>query len=612
LVYYKEETGCENLIKTGMETTNFRLASFQSGGLAGVILKIIGPLVDRVLAFKKIERMYKRNNFQGVEKHEFIETALKAAKVHFDYDTGELLRIPMEGPVIVVANHPFGCAEGIILCSLLRKVRPDFKILANKILQNIVEIREFFIFTNPLKTYNYKNLRSLKECAAWLKQGHLLVLFPAGRVAFFQKNLKMITDGTWNNIAAQMATRTKAAVVPLHFSGTNSRLFHIMGRIYYRFRLLMLPREFLKIHRQKIQIRIGRPIPNLELVRFSSCREVTNYLRMRTYLLSREDLIQSQETPLRKSGAAIMPPVDKEIIEFELAALPEEQRLVENGSLTVFYAYHDQIKETVLEIGRLREKVFRELNEGSGLACDVDEFDKTYTHLFIWDRVRREIIGAYRMGETNRLLKDGDKRQLYLYQIFNYSDEFLAAVSPGLEMGRSFLRPEHQKSHYGLFLLWRGIGRFLFRHPEYHTLFGTVSLSKTFDPYSIVLMKKVLVGDHLHVEPKNGYNSCLPAEVERYIEQNKISMKGLSTLVQSIEPDGKDVPILVKQYTKLGAKFQSIALDINFNNTPGVLLTVDVRKAPLKALKLYMGKDFEEYLRYHSSIGQKRAPSFQA
>ena len=592
-----------DLDKSPASTTDFRFSSLMPRGALGTLAKLFGPLVDRILGFKRMRDRFKEYGLAGLDPHSFVTRGLKSLRIEVLSDPKQLESIPRKGGAIIVANHPYGGIEGMIMASLILKVRPDVKFLANRLLGTITELREIIILTNPLVKNHPGNVGSLWRCMGWLEDGHLLVLFPAGKVAFYQRRKGMITDGRWNRIAGLMVNHTQAPTVPMHISGSNSRLFDILGRIYYRFRLLMLPRELLKAKNRSVTVRIGKPIPYAQLAHFRSTRALTDYLRMRTYLLDSEGVTQPERNI--SDAKRIADPLPESLLRTEIEALPEEQLLFTLKDNTVYYGCYEQIPHVVTEIARLREITFRELNEGSGEALDTDGFDKTYIHLFIWSEAKGIVVGAYRMGRTDLLLKNGDLRNLYLSQLFRFSPSFIDKVTPGMEMGRSFLRKEYQRSFQGLFLLWRGIGEFVLRHPRYHTLYGTVSLSTTYHPYSLALMSKVLVGDTFRVEPINKFEPILPKEVEQYVRRRPLSVNELSRLVRAIEPNGIDIPILVKQYLRIGAEFHSIAIDRGFNNTPGALLSVDIRSATPDTHKMFLGDRYAEYLRHHG-IDPKR------
>jgi putative hemolysin len=264
----------------------------------------------------------------------------------------------------------------------------------------------------------------------------------------------------------------------------------------------------------------------------------------------------------------------------------------------VYYGYQQQIPLCVQEITRLREITFRKLDEGSGKPCDSDKYDATYMHLFIFDHQDETIIGAYRIGQTDLLQKNADKSKLYLSQMFNFHPEFINQHQPCLEMGRSFIVEAHQNSFHGLLLLWKGIGQFICKNPQYRTLYGTVSLSKLYDPRSVALINEMLVKKSKSVTAKSVFNSQLHPEVKEFLNKETITFQQLSALVMAIEKDNKDIPILLKQYSKLGAKFHCMGIDMNFNKTPGLLLSVDLPNAPDKLLNLYLGEGKHDYLNY--------------
>jgi putative hemolysin len=221
-------------------------------------------------------------------------------------------------------------------------------------------------------------------------------------------------------------------------------------------------------------------------------------------------------------------------------------------------------------------------------------------HLFIFDNVNNQITGAYRIGQTDILQKQGDLSQLYLSQIFTFNKDFINQQEPCLEMGRSFIIASEQKNYHSLLLLWKGIGAFVAQNPKYRTFYGTVSLSKQYDPRSVSIMEKTMIKSSTGVIAKTAFTGKLHPEVTQFIERNTISLSELSVMINAIEEDGKDIPVLLKQYNKLGAKFHCMAIDTNFNQTPGLLLSVHFPSAPEKLLKLYLGDKKTEYLAYKS------------
>lgn len=374
-----------------------------------------------------------------------------------------------------------------------------------------------------------------------------------------------------------------------------------MGRIYYRFRLLMLAREMLKLQQHNISLKTKNLIDVKQLNAFNGHKSMNNFVRMQCYLNDERyysPWLADDKPPVFK---AILPMADKAAMLAELSQLPEKQHLLTFKTFSVYYGYQQQVPTCVQEITRLREITFRTLNEGSGEACDTDKFDATYLHLFVFDHQNEEIIGAYRIGQTDLLQKNGDVSQLYLAQMFNFKPEFINQQQPCLEMGRSFVIKAHQNSFYGLLLLWQGIGAFVGQNPRYRTFYGTVSLSKLYDPRSVALINEVMVTNSDGVNAKTQFEGLLHPEAKDFISAEPLALKQLSALVMAIEKDGKDIPVLLKQYHKLGAKFHCMGIDLNFNQTPGLLLSVHLPSAPEKLLNLYLGKDKNNYVNYDES-----------
>lgn len=576
--------------------SDFRISAFPAKGGLKILLTLVGPLIDRILGFRKLKKLFNQYDMEGLEKEAFVKRVLEMLQVSYKINNDALSTIPTTGPLIIVSNHPYGGVEGVILADFLSQIRKDVKFMANSGLSLVKEMRDFFIFTNPLITNNYKNISSIRGCQEHLENNGLLVLFPAGKVSYFRKDKNRVTDGEWNRIAAKLSVKMNTPVLPIYFSGSNSKFFLIMGRIYYRFRLLMLPREMMKMKGKTVHLYSGGILHQEQLK--GSSREITDYLRMQTYLLDPEYIFGREVESRQSKLPDIIPAVPFKLIKNELLALPVKQHLVDFKNYSIYYGYYEQLKNTVREITRLREITFREMEEGSGSDRDTDQFDKTYTQLFIVNNEREEIIGAYRMGQIDRLLKDGDRMEIYLSKMFNFKGDFYSIIKTGVEMGRSFLIKSEQKSAYGFFLLWRGIGEFLVRNPKYRYLYGTVSLSNIYDPRSIALMYRVLVGEKNLVEPVTDIDIQIHPEVEEYLTKKKPNMKELDMLIKSIETDGKGLPVLVRQYAKLGAQFVSIGSDIEFRRTPGMLLIVNTGEASAKTIQRYFLEGTNAYLNY--------------
>jgi putative hemolysin len=556
-------------------------------------------LLDKLLAIDKLDALYTELDLHGLTKHDFAERLLLGLNINVQGLAELQSRIPKQGPIVLASNHPFGGIEGVLLAWAIHQVRPDIKVMANRGLRIFPELSDFFIFANPLASNDPLNAPAIRACLKHLHSNGALLVFPAGRVSYYHAATKRIADHPWNRIVTSLQQRSQASFVAIFVSGHNSPWFYRLGRIYYRLRMLMLPRELLNKRHASIQVSAGFPVLAKDLSVANSSEQHTLLLRQQSYL---QDPSYHKPWPADPVShlKPLLPAVAPDHILHEIRALSPKQCLLEHKGLSVYYGYHHQLVNTVMEIARLRELVFRQHNEGSGEPLDTDRFDATYTHLFVVNMSSGQIIGAYRMGQTDKLLADGKLDNLYLHKMFKFGPHFINRQQPCLEMGRSFLIPEYQRSFQGLYLLWRGIGAFVCQFPHYRTLYGTVSISKLYDPRSVALIEQAMVTPTQTVSPRTPFAFPLHPEVQDICTQQGIRPY-LAALMKSLEADGKDVPILLKHYEKLGATFHCLGIDSSFNDTPGLLLSVDLAKAPEKLLKLYLAEAWQAYVT-HSSI----------
>jgi putative hemolysin len=515
----------------------------------------------------------------------FPDQILSQLGVRVDVAEQDLARVPAKGPVLAVANHPFGLIEGAALASVLPRVRPDVKILANRLLFEFEELHDCVIPVDPFGTREAvrSNLRGLRQALDWLSSGHLLVIFPAGEVSHFDPRQAAVLDPAWSRTVAWLLRQTRAAALPLYFSGANSALFHLAGLVHPRLRTALLPHELLNKQGGRIELRAGNAIPSRRLLSIADDAEMTLYLRRRTYWLERR---AAPKTRPARSLAPLSPAVPPTWLAQEISEIAPSRLLVENGAWQVWLTTKSASPFLVREIARLREATFRAAGEGSGAPLDTDQFDDHYQQLILWNAECREIAGGYRLCGA-----DTPGQRLYTQQLFRYGRPFLDTLGPALELGRSFVRPEYQKGYQPLFLLWRGIGEFIARNPQYGTLFGPVSVSNEYLPASRSLIVQSL---HRHafaaetaplVRARNPFRAA-PWPVAPMVE----SMDDLDMFIADLEPDGKGLPVLVRQYLKLGGRFAAFHVDHSFGRTLDGLIIVNLQTVEPKLLERYLGE----------------------
>lgn len=295
---------------------------------------------------------------------------------------------------------------------------------------------------------------------------------------------------------------------------------------------------------------------------------------------------------LASSPVPIAPPVACARLEADVAALRADGPLAAAGELEVFLAGAERLPHVLIEIGRLRELAFRQVGEGTGLPLDLDRFDDAYLHLFLWHRASRRIAGAYRLAPTDTLLGGTERPALYTETLFEFDDDFLEHVNPGLELGRAFVHPDWQRSPLALLLLWRGIGAYVARNPQRHRLFGPVSISNRYAARSRDLMLGHLAAHRL----ERGLAPLVRARCPHqggspHLGGLPADLDALDARVAEIELDARGVPILIREYLRLGGRVLGFNVDRSFGDAIDALVLVDLSAAPRRLLERYMGAD---------------------
>ncbi len=590
------------------------------------VYKTIQPALEKAIGVPGLIDIYSGAVDQN-NPDDFCQAILDYMNVTCKISDQDLARIPKNGKIVVVSNHPFGGIEGIMMGAILRRVRPDVKIMANYFLSVIPEMRDLFLFVDPFggPKAARANLASMKKSIEWVKDGHMFGVFPSGEVSHATWKNRKITDPAWSNTISKIIRKTESPVIPIFFAGCNRLLFQIAGLIHPRFRTALLPRELINKKGQQIEVRVGNVIPWARLKKFGTEQELTEYLRHRTYMLENRPLSKSLgEAIVEKVANCGMEPVidavDPELLLADVEGLPDSQMLLESNDMQVWHAAHKQIPNVMREIGRLREITFRATDEGTGKSIDVDEFDEYYQHLFVWNKEKAEIVGAYRLGRTDNIIKRFGKKGLYTTTLFNIKSSFFDEINPALEMGRSFVRIEYQRSFSPLLMLWRGIGHYVAKYPKYKILFGPVSINKEYQSSSRQLMVTFLKIHNYLPDLASKVKARTPFRSRKikgwHNEHSKriiSSIDEVSDVVSDLEWDDKGVPILLKQYLKMGGKLLGFNVDPNFSDVLDGLILVDVTKTDPKIMERYMPREkLREFHKLHNTIEQAYGPEEKA
>ena len=303
---------------------------------------------------------------------------------------------------------------------------------------------------------------------------------------------------------------------------------------------------------------------------------------------------------LKEEIAAEMPVAD---LRGEIAQLNEIGPLAQQGTFDIYMASADAIPNILLEIGRLREVTYRTVGVGVGAARDLDYRDAFYSHLFLWDRVKERLAGGYRLARTDKVFAEQGVEGLYTSTLCEYEKVFVDYLDPALELGRSWVLPDYQRSLHALLGLWKGIGAFVVQNPRYHKLFGAVSISDDYSRISQNMIVRYLRRTKMNNEWSSAMRALHPFKDQpEELSASLASIEEVSAQVAMTEPDGKGVPVLLRQYFKLNATLLDFVYDPQFQHALDAMVLVDLREAPRVFLERYMGK--EGYATFQSEVGK--------
>ncbi len=522
--------------------------------------------VERLLQLDRVRDVWRRAMDRGAGSiHERVMDELELRLEAL----GDLESIPRQGPLVVVANHPFGIVEGPALGALLERVRPDVMFVTNSLLAELPELRDRIFAVNPFGRAAHENTAAIRGALRHLRSGGALVVFPAGEVSAMRAPLGFVSDSTWQPMAARLAMKTSAKVLPVFFAGGNRPRFQLAGLVHPSLRTMMLASEMLARRKQTIRVVVGQP---LEAAKFRSAEGFTEHLRSCTYALAK-----------RIRQAPVAPPMAAGALRSEVNGLTP---ILEAGDYRVYLEPAARIPVALEEIGRLRELTFRSAGEGTGRARDLDEFDPHYWHLFVWHQPSSEIAGSYRLADGAQV-----RGTMYCRTLFHFPKQWDQISTQGAELGRSFVRVTYQRDFLPLLLLWKGIGRFVLDRPHLRYLYGPVSISADYTPATRAIIAGYFSKWREGVRPRNPLTMALAWWPGARLSTTAKDLDSLGKHVAELEPDGKGLPVLLRQYANLGGEILCMNVDPRFGNTLDGLVLVDLRRVPTRMMQRYFGPE---------------------
>lgn len=547
-------------------------------GLRGFFGTCAAKALYGICGLGEINRLFDgAADYQG---REFADHLLENMNVTFDLNEEQLNNIPKTGGFIVVSNHPFGGIEGVMLYSLVSKVRPDIKLMANFILSHIPNLKEAFFAVNPFsENPEWKSsVAGIRGAIEHVAAGNGLGIFPAGEVSRYHGH-DYPEDLPWSNSTARIIKQSKVPVIPIYWHGRNSKTFYFLDKIDSMLGTARLMRELANKHDTCIPVQIGKPILPGEIAEYEQPRDLAAYLRSRTYAL--EANLVKPEAPKNEQMEPIALHKDVSLLQEELDKIREQSLLFSSANFDCFLTEYDMIPNLMEEIARLREESFRAIGEGTGKSLDCDEFDHHYKHLILWDRVKHRIAGSYRLGIGSQIVPEYGFKGFYISTLFNLVDDtFLDSLQKTIELGRSFVSVEYQKEVLPLVMLLRGLSMVVVRYPDIEYFIGPVSISNWYPKFYQSLIFEYVTRNHpVKVEWTNLILPRMPfkadflrVDPEVLLAHNMQNIDRFDKLLVRVSDGAYRMPTLFKKYLKLNAKLLCFNIDPEFNDVLDGLL----------------------------------------
>lgn len=253
------------------------------------VKRVFIRIIEILTGQPKIQKLYNELQQEWVPEGGIWKAALEKLAVSPAFDPRQLEKVPAEGPIIFIANHPFGVVDGLILGYLISMCRKEFVVLVNEAICNQDPRMDPYLLPIDFKETKealQTNIQTRKTAMEKLKEGHSIGIFPAGGVATSPKGLGKAEDLEWKRFTAKMIQTARATVIPIYFHGQNSRLFQLVSQVSVTLRLGMLLNEVRNKMGASVQIKIGAPIPYEELAQIKDRQKILEYLRNKTFQLS--------------------------------------------------------------------------------------------------------------------------------------------------------------------------------------------------------------------------------------------------------------------------------------------------------------------------------------
>jgi putative hemolysin len=508
-----------------------------------------------------------------------VDAALEWLDCRYLVDHVERERIPQQGRVVIVSNHPLGGLDALVLLACVGQVRRDVRIVANDVLTPLHGLQDLLL---PVPTFGGDaSTGRLRAIARALHDDAAVIVFPAAEVS--RLGWRGVRDAPWQDGFVRLAQRAQAPLLPVRIDGRNSALFYGASMLFKPFGTGLLPRELQRRRGARLVVRVGDARAVAE-ASSGDPHHTAATLRRTVYQLG------TRRDSWRARHAAVAHRRCPRQLRRELEALPllgetPDGKRIHAGRLATDSAL-------LHEIARLRESTFRLVGEGTGKRTDTDAFDSWYDHIVLWDAHEGEIAGAYRAVPGRRALRERGPDGLYCASLFRLDARLAPMIEDGVELGRSFVAPRYWGTR-SLDYLWLGIGAWLRHQAGVRYLFGPVSISAALPRAA----RDWIVGYYSRyfgaAEPLA--SPMLPFSYAGHAPPDFGALDAAAAMVvlcRNLDALGARVPVLYKQYVELcepgGASFLAFGTDPAFSDSVDGLIRVDLARVKAARRRRYL------------------------
>lgn len=590
----------------------------------GFLKQPVASALMKITKLDKVNHLY--DKLKDKSGKAFFDGFVEERDLQYIVFEEDLAKIPKQGPFILIANHPLGAIDGILMTKILTEIRPDFKVMGNFLLSKIKPMSPFVISVNPFENRKevFNSMQGMRETLRHLQEGGCVGIFPAGEVSNRNNPLGAVEDKVWEEPVMKLIKKAKVPVVPMYFHAKNSKLFYQAAKLSPSLQTLLLPSEMMAKRDSPIRVRIGKPVSVKTIAEQETISELTDYLRNRVYMMKsyyekRKSIPQMLNLsnlvlkfPISLKGETVAQNIIDETPKADLLQdinklRNTDKHFFSNGNYEVYFAAYHDIPSVMREIGRQRELTFRAIGEGTNLPFDLDEYDQYYHHLFLWDDEAEKLAGAYRMGLGKEIMKQRGLEGFYTQSLFEFDQELHPFFRKVIEMGRAYITEEYQQKPLPLFLLWKGIVHVCLRNPDHKFLMGGVSISDKFSDFSKSMIIEFMRSHYYdsavaqYVHPKKEFKVKLREQDRNMImEEMNADLNKLDKFIDDLEPELR-LPVLLKKYIKQNAKMIAFNVDPNFNDAIDGLMYIRISDLPESTIKPVL-EEMSNQLRENDSI----------